>query len=310
MNTQGFIKYAESKGHSNKYLTKNIRFVKRFFERIKKEDLQITKPDILKYLEYLKNERKLQNKSRSVHLIAINHYFTFLCKEGKIDKNPCLLLKIRGIKRKQLYNLYTSEELDQLFDNYHHVFVRDFGNNSDQETTLCKERNALILSIFVYQGIKMEEMNKIEISDIDYKKATLKIQNRRRGNERILPLKATQIGLLMNYLQNIRPQLVEYQTKESNKLFLAKIQNKQKPSNQEGIISAFNYLIQQIKTIDRQFINFKQVRASVITNWLKTEDLRKTQYLAGHRYVSSTERYLPNNLDDLIEDINKLHPLL
>ncbi len=31
--------------------------------------------------------------------------------------------------------------------------------------------------------------------------------------------------------------------------------------------------------------------------------------MAGHRYVSSTERYLTTNLEDLREALNKHHPL-
>jgi integrase/recombinase XerD len=31
--------------------------------------------------------------------------------------------------------------------------------------------------------------------------------------------------------------------------------------------------------------------------------------MAGHRYVSSTEAYLVNDMDDLQEDINKYHPI-
>lgn len=37
--------------------------------------------------------------------------------------------------------------------------------------------------------------------------------------------------------------------------------------------------------------------------------LRKVQYLAGHKYISSTERYQSSNLEDLKEDISKDHPL-
>jgi integrase/recombinase XerD len=33
------------------------------------------------------------------------------------------------------------------------------------------------------------------------------------------------------------------------------------------------------------------------------------QCLAGHRYVSSTEAYLINDLEDLTEDIAKFHPI-
>jgi hypothetical protein len=32
------------------------------------------------------------------------------------------------------------------------------------------------------------------------------------------------------------------------------------------------------------------------------------QYMAGHRYVSSTENYLVNDIEDLQDDITKYHP--
>jgi len=53
----------------------------------------------------------------------------------------------------------------------------------------------------------------------------------------------------------------------------------------------------------------KQIRARVITWWLKNYNLRQVQYMAGHKYVSSTERYQLNNLDRLQKKIEKYHPL-
>jgi integrase/recombinase XerD len=47
----------------------------------------------------------------------------------------------------------------------------------------------------------------------------------------------------------------------------------------------------------------------VITHWLKTHNLREVQYMAGNRWVSSTERYQQNNLEDLQNEINQYHPL-
>jgi integrase/recombinase XerD len=181
-------------------------------------------------------------------------------------------------------------------------------------SALNRERNTLILSVLIYQGTTTGEIEKIELADLDFIKATLKIRGGLCSNPRILPLKATQMGLLMNYLQNLRPQLVEYHAKESDLLFLAsKDVGKSGKNNvyKDSLKLAnctFLNLTKQVKSIDKQFNNFKQIRASVITNWLKTEGLRKTQYLAGHRFISSTENYLPNNLDNLIDDINKLHP--
>jgi site-specific recombinase XerD len=265
-------------------------------------------------LEYLKNNKKIQNSYRRHYLNALNHYFTFLQKNEQISKNPCLLLKIRGQKRKTLYKIYTTEELDFIFDTYYQLFVRNYDNshvpqNIWKRSTLGKERNALIISILINQGTTTKEIEKIEINDVDLIKATIKIRGRQHSNERIIPLKANQIGLFLNYLQNIRPQLAEYQIIESNKLFLPLPKNIQKQTKNDTIpICIYFALGKQLKTIDKQFINFKQVRASVITFWIKTQGLRKAQYLAGHRYTSSTESYLPNNLDDLIDDINKLHP--
>ena len=70
----------------------------------------------------------------------------------------------------------------------------------------------------------------------------------------------------------------------------------------------FKSFTKQVKALDANFLNFKQVRASVITTWLKTQGLRKAQYMAGHRYISTTERYLPNEIAGLIDDISKFNP--
>jgi integrase len=175
-----------------------------------------------------------------------------------------------------------------------------------KQSALSKDRNALILSILIYQGTTTGEIEKIEIGDVDLIKATLKIRGGKHGKERVLPLKATQIGLFMHYLQNIRPQILDYYTIESNKLFLSICKKIEKNNLQYAFIILTNLL----KSIDKQFLNVLQIRASVITFWIKTQGLRKAQYMAGHRYIGTTEKYLPNNLDNLTDDINKLHPFL
>jgi integrase/recombinase XerD len=55
--------------------------------------------------------------------------------------------------------------------------------------------------------------------------------------------------------------------------------------------------------------NAGKIRQSVITYWLKTMNLRQVQYMAGHKRVSSTERYLGNNLESLKDKLEKCHPL-
>ncbi|GHT41661.1 recombinase XerC [Bacteroidia bacterium] len=316
MDKQGFINYLEGKGLAPLTQEQYLLALQLFFNRVKKEDLQVAKPDILKHLEYLKKRRGLQNITRNNHLIALNHYFTYLYKDGQTNTNPCLLLKIRGKRKKTLHKIYTPEELETLFDNYHLLFVRNYDDSRHRHeaqrhySRLYRERNALIVSILFNQGTSTSEIEKIETGDVDLIKATLKIQGGKRGKDRVLPLKATQIGLFINYMQNIRPQLLEYQSRESDKLFLPLPAISYKKTENDMARGVFTPLSTQIKTIDKQFINFQQIRASVITFWIKTQGLRKAQYLAGHRCICTTEKYVANDLENLIDDINKLHPFL
>jgi integrase/recombinase XerD len=69
------------------------------------------------------------------------------------------------------------------------------------------------------------------------------------------------------------------------------------------------HLSNALKLINPDVKDLKQIRQSVITFWLKNEDVRVVQYKAGHRYVSTTERYQATNLEDLQEALNQHHPL-
>jgi site-specific recombinase XerD len=304
MDTQGFTNYLQGKNLSPATQHLYLRSVKKFFKWAQKEDLQVTKPDILKFLEYL-NNKGLSSRTRRHYLGGLNYYFACLCESEQISVNPCSFLKMRGTKIKRLHKIYTLEELETLFDNFYQIFVRNVDYSRikgcrNELTALCRERNALILSFIIYQRATTGETENIELGDIDFFKATIKIRGIRRGNDKKIPLNAVQTGLLANYLQNIRPKLAEIYAIESDRLFFL-------PSV-SSVGTVFDLMEKQIKTIDRQFLSFKQLRASTLCYWIKTHGLRKAQYLAGHRYVSSTENYLGNNLEELIDDINKLHP--
>jgi len=316
METKGFITYLEGIGLAQLTQKQYLLALNKFFTWSKKDYLQVAKPDVLKFLEYLKKKKGLQNLTRQHYLIALNHYYTFLYKNGQVTENPCLFIKIRGTRKKQLHKIYTPEELDGLFDNYYQLFVRGYDDSRHRHegqrhySRLYRERNALIVSILFNQGIITSEIERIETGNIDLIKATIKIRGAKRCNDRTLPLKATQIGLFINYLQNIRPQLLEYKTKESEQFFLPLPAISYKKTENDMNRGIFKPLTEQIKTIDKQFINFQQIRASIITFWIKTQGLRKAQHLAGHRCICTTEKYVANDLDNLTDDINKLHPFV
>jgi len=311
---QDFINYLQSKDLTKTTQNSYLKDVNRFFEWFNNDPTNCTKKDILNYLGYLKNTKKRSSTTRNCYLNSLKNYFTYLLGEGLIAKNPTNFLKIRGVKRKFLYHIFKAEELTQLADNYYHNFIRNCNDNKtpkNRKTTskLSRERNYIILQLLLDQGLITSEIARITLEDLDINKGTIHIKGTKKTNARNITLNASQIGSIINYLHQVRPQILEHYNQETEQLFLLlpeKIGTKRNISYRYN--NLFLKLTKQVKTLDVSFLNFKQIRASIITNWVKTAGLRKAQYLAGHRYISSTENYKANDLESLTEDIAKHHP--
>ena len=64
-----------------------------------------------------------------------------------------------------------------------------------------------------------------------------------------------------------------------------------------------------LKKINPNIKNPAQIRMSMISHLQKTVPLRKLQYMAGHRHISSTERYQQAHTDELYKQLEVYHPL-
>jgi site-specific recombinase XerD len=240
---------------------------------------------------------------------TLNHYFTALLQAGLIDKNPVSLIKMRGANKKKLYKIYTPDELTELADNFYAVFISGFDDSymkyptKKERSFLSRHRNYTMLTFLLFQGLPTTELSKISIDDIDIAKAKVKMRGDKNSGERTMPIQAAQMGTLIHYINNIRPLYLE-QCGETDRLFFSLSAEQYDKTFSKPL----RKLTKQVKSIDRNFINFAQTRASVITHWIQTEGLRKAQYLAGHRNIKSTEEYLPNDINSLMNDIQKFNP--
>ncbi len=317
---QDFTQYLRSKKHSNSTQERYTDSVNDFLKwyasagSAQADPINASKKDVLAYLAYLKQRRNQSNSSRKGHLTSLKHYFTFLQANDLIASNPTNFINIRGSRKRTLYNIYSFTELEELNDNFYQYYINSATYNKyvsehdRKRSQLCRQRNYTILGVLLFQGIATTELKTVTLDDLDLNKAALTIEGRKRSNGRTLPLNAMQIGTLINYTQQVRPQLLELYGKDSEQLFLTQPLSGQQKSYDEAMRGMLQYLIAQVKRIDTKFVNFKQVRASLITHWIKNEGLRKAQYLAGHRYISSTESYKVNDLESLTDDIAKHHP--
>jgi len=275
--------------------------------------------DITAYLQHLQHKGQ-HNKTRNINLNILKHYFDYQVQHQKREDNPARQIKIRGAKTKNLYPIFTKQELETLYHSYTIPETNTRQNNPQlfAQSQLSKKRNKAILSLMIYQGLTTDEINRLSLNDIQLKQGTIFIAGTRKSNERILELKPHQIMELMEYQLSTRQQLLVLRhcdtsnacdRRSSNLYFIPTPSIAGKIGKNEDGINIWKRFTQELKTNNKKFINFLQVRASVITHWLGQHNLRQVQYMAGHRYVSSTESYLSNNIEDLQKDIDNFHPI-
>jgi len=269
-----------------------------------------TSTEVTSYLKHLQNKGQ-QNKTRNINLNILKHFFDWQIQAEQREDNPAKHIKIRGTKNKMLYPLYTKQELESLYHSYEIPTDEHKKAKCNWFTNykLSRSRNKAIISLMIYQGLCTDEVNRLTLKDVKLKEGNIFIAGTRKSNERTLELKPHQIMELMEYTLQVRQLLQALTPNKSELYFLPTPAAGKKAITDNDGINIWKRLSEEIRNTNKKFINFKQVRTSVITHWLKQYNLRQVQYMAGHRYVSSTESYLANQMEDLQADIEQFHPI-
>jgi site-specific recombinase XerD len=307
---KNFENYLESQGKSKStvqhYTTYAMDFLA-WLDRDRTEPEQATSKEVLSYLNHLQR-KGLENQTRNIRLGVIKQFFNWQIDCDHRTENPIQHVKIRGAKHKKLYPILDKQQLEKLYNEYQVPNEDDKRKNRNWFTNykLSRARNKAVLSLMIHQGLTTPEAENLNLNDLKLKEGKVYIAGSRKSNERTLELKSNQIIELMEYQFTTRKELLKYQESETQKLFLPTPITGREKANET--LQIWKGLTKEVKSQNPDFINFKQVRTSVITHWLKNHNLRQVQYMAGHRYVSSTEAYLVNNTEDLQKDIDQFYP--
>jgi site-specific recombinase XerD len=309
----GFKKYLQQKELSKTTITCYDEAALKFIAWCDIENIEVdntTSSEVNSYLKYLQHKGQ-HSKTRNIHLNILKHFFDWQIQSEIRQDNPAKHIKIRGTKHKTLYPIFSKQELESILSQYKILEVTDKNSNRNwfKTASLSRQRNKAILSLMIYQGLTTDEVNRLTIHDIKLREGTIYIAGTRQSNERTLELKPHQIMELMEYTLQVRQVLQTFLQNKSDTLFLPVPAAGKKTITNNDTVNIWKRLTAAIKSSNQSFINFKQIRTSVITHWLKQYNLRQVQYMAGHRYVSSTESYQINNIEALQDDITMYHPI-
>jgi integrase/recombinase XerD len=246
---------------------------------------------LVNYIGVLRKRYTSRNTLNRI-LSSVKVYYSYLCFKQERRDNPTKSIKLRDKQNRdiQLQDLFTTEELEKLLTAKTERFI-----NLDY-------RNKVLISLLIYQALKPNEIEALQVDDINLEQATIYIKSSIKSNSRTLGLKATQIILFKNYIDDIRLKLLR--ENESNLLIIGQ---RKTPMVAEDIT----------KHIKRSYgkyyaprnVNAQTIRQSVITNLLKqNNDLRFVQAFAGHKTPSTTEKYKQSNVTQLKLALETHHP--
>jgi len=278
-----FIEYLEKRKYRPRTVQHYHNLAGDYLQWIEKENLAVGSVryhDLISYMRYCQKQGESKKRCNQ-RLCVIRHYYRYLHQEKQARGNPALHIHIRGIRRRIPHGLLDSGTLERIYQEYLIV----------DEKSL---RNKVILGLLIFQAVRTEELCLMKPTHTHLEKGEVFIPATPRSNARRLALTALQYPALQRYLSGknkVRPQLF-YSDKGSEKL--------------QGTVY---YLMEELKGRYPQVKHARQLRASRITEWLKYYNLREVQHMAGHRFVSSTERYQSHRLEDLQSQLKKYHPL-
>ncbi len=294
-----FISYLKSKGFTSKSIHSRMNVFNQYLKWLVKENLeaeQISYNDLLLFMKGCQ-QKGVSQRTIKHYMIVVRHFYDYLLREERISTNPATDIEVRGAKRKVLYQILETHELHELYNKY-------------PVNTIQQKRDKVLLGLLVYQGIRTEELGKLETSNIKLKEGKIDVLGGVRRNGRMMQLEAHQVLEMYDYILQVRPELEQmkpkrkYQTQTKSELLFI---------GEGGYRYSINNFVTRTmvraRKINPSVLNAKQIRASVITKWLKTYNLREVQYLAGHRYISSTESFLQNDMEGLKEEVQQFHPL-
>jgi len=315
---RSFRRYLQKEGLAESTISQYLRHAESFLEWIDQEGLskrEVTYNDILGYIEH---RRSCGESSGMINrrVLSIRRYFSFFQLKEKKEgmQNPAAGIYLRGRTSKMISGVLSYEKLEEIYHGY-----TDSGSGN-QRSAIRKNpgeiRNKVLLGLLVYQGVTTDELHRLEVDHVKFSHGKVYIPGSKKSNSRLLAMDASQVTVLQEYITQVRPVILlgGYRNNPGRKPGPGSLVRKTDQlllsvNGSRNIKSSMHHLFRRLQKQHPDIRDARQIRQSVIIHWLRSYNLRQVQYMAGHRYVSSTERYRRNNIEDLQKEVTRYHPL-
>ena len=278
--------------NKNGYSAKSIRVQNSHVNRLKvwciNQNINLEEINYNQALQFIDSERNrgVLNQSIIRKINSIRIYFDYLLEIGTIKQNVIKRVKIRQSGKKVIPETLTPQQLENIYCDF--INIPEWEHKTQTAKELHK-RNIVLLGLLIYQGLTSGETAKLETNHINLAEGKIYIPSTRKSNARTLKLQANQILPIKSYIEGFKPNPYLFPTKKQSDMICK--------------------IVEQAKKNHPEIIDSRQIRTSVIMNWLKANNIRQVQYMAGHKSIRSTEQYRTHDLTDLTKQLELFHPL-
>ncbi len=239
----------------------------------------VTRAHVLLWRKQLE-ERGVQGSTIRRKLAALSSLFEYLCERNTVVNNP-----VKGIKRPKVE---TYEGKTPAIGDHQARRLLD----APAHDTLKGKRDRAILSVFLYHGLRREELCTLKVKDICERRGVKHLRVHGKGNKmRFVPLHPETAGKLDAYLE-----LAGHRELANSALFRPVKNNVS--GNTESAITAGSVYRDIVKRYGAEVgLTMERfaphaLRATAATNALENEaDIARVQVWLGHANIATTRLY-------------------
>ncbi|RJR27114.1 hypothetical protein C4561_03030 [candidate division WWE3 bacterium] len=264
-----FIEALESEGKSSSTLIAYSKDIEQLMEHLSKSGVNIVTEVELVHLEGFMSklsEEEYTPKSISRKTNATKTFFKFLHKEGHIKDNIADLLKHPKVDIKA----------PRILSKLEYRALRDAAKDD--------LRSYAMIEVLLQTGITISELAEIRMEDIslDEESGSLFVPKKNNKDARTVPLNKAVVEAIKEYINEDRPKL-----ENAKHLFITKTG---KPLLVRNIRSTINRYF-KLAGVENAKVN--DLRHTFVAHHLATGvSIIHISKIAGHKRISTTERYL------------------
>ena len=243
--------------------------------------------DFRAYLFEMMKEERARSTIR-LHFAALRSFYKFLCHRHGLEPNPIADVQLPKLEKK-LPVVLTLKQVEEF------LALPLTIEQPKQAPNWVGYRDAAILELFYSTGMRLEEMAKADVTDLDTYQETMRVLGKGR-KERLCPVGKHALDAIQHYCQKAGIH--------EGALFISKLRKRLSRTSLHNIVK--KYLRHSDIPID---VSAHKLRHSFATHLLDNgADLRSVQALLGHASLSTTQIYTHVSVERMKEAYDEAHP--